>query len=498
MLKSMPNCHIIESHSCRVTNYYHVNTNMLYSIYIFTKGFSMKIILSLLLVFTIVFAKEAKLIEKTLETSTLPNNIELVKKQYKVKGEEYVDHETYFIYKDEKEIASFSDQRVSELFRGDIDQNGVTELVLESYSGGAHCCSTYAMYALAPKFKLIKKMPLGNSSLSIKDINGDGKKELLMLDDLFSYFESLCYACSPGMYVAVDYNAGELKLNPQLTKEISKDVLTKKLSTTNVTFKNKILYFEDRDNRYRSTAALQHFLYYIYTGEHKIALSILDNYFTYPNKWVKKVLYARLMHQIQASQFWSTIKEINDFTPQQIESMKEPLKASVPSRNVEPSTTLTQDDIHIKIDYPQQVKAGKYFTITATMTNEGTNANMGGLTLSFPQFRSMDGKVLSKKFDSITPYTPPKKMYSSIWKKNIHIKYFVIEGWETKWKAHTKRYMKIKLKAPKDLSSIDVNIRGILIRGKGKYKKESINPNSATTYDQQGYAVKQLHIEVTK
>ena len=52
----------------------------------------------------------------------------------------------------------------------------------------------------------------------------------------------------------------------------------------------------------------------------------------------------------------------------------------------------------------------------------------------------------------------------------------------------------IRLKAPKGLSKIRVNVRGILwIRGSRDTRKI---PSSGYIYDQQGFAVKQFEIDI--
>ncbi len=82
------------------------------------------------------------------------------------------------------------------------------------------------------------------------------------------------------------------------------------------------------------------------------------------------------------------------------------------------------------------------------MINDFKDANMGGLTLSFPQYQTLDGAIVEKRFDSVKAYTPPQKMYSATLKRAIRIKYFVIEGWEHKWFKDTSRFIKLKLTAP--------------------------------------------------
>ena len=69
--------------------------------------------------------------------------------------------------------------------------------------------------------------------------------------------------------------------------------------------------------------------------------------------------------------------------------------------------------ITIIAKYPSSIRKGKSFVIEAKMVNDFKDAKMGGLTLSFPQYSSLDGAIVGEKFDSVKGYAPPQKMYSS-------------------------------------------------------------------------------------
>ncbi|RUM70898.1 MAG: hypothetical protein DSZ07_01610 [Sulfurovum sp.] len=159
---------------------------------------------------------------------------------------------------------------------------------------------------------------------------------------------------------------------------------------------------------------------------------------------------------------------------------------------------ISQNGIVLILKYPNKVRAGKQFIIEAKMVNDSQNARMGGLTLSFPQYSALEGSIIDKKFDKVTGYAPPKKMYSGILKKSFKINYFVIEGWENKWEQDTSRYMKIKLLAPTDTNKLEINIRGILIIGSKSSKKELVSPlkSSSLITDQQGYFVQRISINL--
>lgn len=124
---------------------------------------------------------------------------------------------------------------------------------------------------------------------------------------------------------------------------------------------------------------------------------------------------------------------------------------------------------------------------------------MGGLTISFPQFKYTKGIYSNNTFDSVKSYSPPDKIYSSIYKKNIRSKYYMVEGWEYKWNKGTERHFYIELEIPKKVNQLIVDVRGVLVFGKNKkYRTETKLPVTSKYRDQQGYPVGRLIIPVYK
>jgi hypothetical protein len=86
----------------------------------------------------------------------------------------------------------------------DVNGDGILDLVLEAYSGGAHCCWTYYIISLGPKPGLILKLQ-NNRELIFYD-DKHGRIELGTEDGGFDYFDGVCHACSPfpSVYLRVD------------------------------------------------------------------------------------------------------------------------------------------------------------------------------------------------------------------------------------------------------------------------------------------------------
>ena len=85
------------------------------------------------------------------------------------------------------------------------------------------------------------------------------------------------------------------------------------------------------------------------------------------------------------------------------------------------TTHINSMGVNITIKHPRSVYAGERYTIYASMRNRIDYARMGGLTLSFPQYNSIDANIISKRFDKLNGYLPPSKLYSRIYGRNIPI-----------------------------------------------------------------------------
>jgi hypothetical protein len=170
---------------------------------------------------------------------------------------------------------------------------------------------------------------------------------------------------------------------------------------------------------------------------------------------------------------------------------------NAPRSNIQ-TKEIKSNGINITLRYPNSVYAGETFTVYASMTNSIDYAIMGGLTLSFPQYSSMDANILSRRFDKLNGYLPPSKLYSRVYNRNIPIDYYVIEGWENEWRYGATNHMELQFKAPYSISQLEVNARGVLIFGRGRNKQEVAVPIHSYLNDQQGYPVTQIAIKVLR
>jgi hypothetical protein len=71
----------------------------------------------------------------------------------------------------------------------DLDHTGQPNVVLDIYSGGAHCCSIEQIFTFAPATRTYSKAErnFGDPGARIQDLGHDGRFEFLTADDRFAY-----------------------------------------------------------------------------------------------------------------------------------------------------------------------------------------------------------------------------------------------------------------------------------------------------------------------
>jgi hypothetical protein len=88
----------------------------------------------------------------------------------------------------------------------DLNNDGFPEAVIETYSGGAHCCFGTFIYSLRDEPLLILHKPESNAGGQFQDLNGDDIYEFVTYDDLFAY-RYCAYAVSPAVKVILAYDS---------------------------------------------------------------------------------------------------------------------------------------------------------------------------------------------------------------------------------------------------------------------------------------------------
>lgn len=116
-------------------------------------------------------------------------------------------------------------ERITSITALDLDTNGSKEILIETYSGGAHCCtSLYIARANSNSFKYLDTIYWGNCGFEIKDLNNDGRKEIIGCNDMFAYYFTN-FAQSRFPVVIYNFSDNKVKManekfKPLIKKEI--------------------------------------------------------------------------------------------------------------------------------------------------------------------------------------------------------------------------------------------------------------------------------------
>jgi hypothetical protein len=105
--------------------------------------------------------------------------------------------------------AGGGDPSTPSLFVDDLDADGEPEVLVDLYTGGAHCCEYTLFYRYADAAYARLAHSWGNPGYRVRDFNRDRRPELVTGDDRFNYAFS-CYACSAVPVRILHYQGGRL------------------------------------------------------------------------------------------------------------------------------------------------------------------------------------------------------------------------------------------------------------------------------------------------
>jgi hypothetical protein len=188
----------------------------------------------------------------------------------------------------------------------DITGDGIPELIIGVWSGGAHCCFSIIIFSLGEEFKKIAEIEGGDSSFEFRDFEGDGIYELVGRDWIFAYWET-SFAQSPAPQIVLRYLHGRYVLATDLMKKQppEKKEIQAKIDEMNNAFA-KSAAFDDET----PPELWQYMLDLIYSGNGKIALTFFDK--AWPDhREGKEEFLAAFKAQLAKSSYWPEIKAFN-------------------------------------------------------------------------------------------------------------------------------------------------------------------------------------------
>ena len=101
----------------------------------------------------------------------------------------------------------------------DMTSDGIPDLLINQWTGGAHCCTTYRLFQLGGEFRFLGAVDAGDYDSRIADLDGDGNWEFIVHDWAYAYNGPWAEAGKPGPYVILHYADGGFHLAGDLMRK---------------------------------------------------------------------------------------------------------------------------------------------------------------------------------------------------------------------------------------------------------------------------------------
>jgi hypothetical protein len=112
----------------------------------------------------------------------------------------------------------------AEIKTGDnITGNGIPNLVVSTFTGGAHCCSQFEVFELGKDFKRIALFDVADAGNSHFEKRGDDKRLVFVTNDFTFAYWNTSFADSPAPEVILRYCNGKYRLADDLMRKQSID-----------------------------------------------------------------------------------------------------------------------------------------------------------------------------------------------------------------------------------------------------------------------------------
>lgn len=198
----------------------------------------------------------------------------------------------------------------------DINGDGIPDVIVSYFSGGAHCCFEYTVFSLGRELKSLGVLNGEHSEFDFKDLDNDGKYEAIGRDWAFAYWGS-SFAGSPAPKVILRWKNGRYRLADDLMrKKYNRDDILRMAKD----FSDEILPVSEDDKSLRVDPKVwAAMLELIYTGNGNLAWEFIDRAWpaqeddSLGKRWnlYKKQFLAEFKTELRKSIYWSDLKIFN-------------------------------------------------------------------------------------------------------------------------------------------------------------------------------------------
>ena len=209
-----------------------------------------------------------------------------------------------------KELSSEEKRRIKSV--PDKTGDGKPDVMLEFFSGGAHCCFTYHTFELGDVVELRPALNTGHSGVKVWNRKTKAPFSMVTLDTVFAYWNA-SFAESPATEVILvfDNSAGEWRPDIESMKRPAPSMKT--LERKAATMRSKIndeAYTGENSTRF-DEVFWGEMLKLIYTGHAELAWRYLD--MVWPkDKPGKEVFRGDFQKQLELGLFWTAVNGKDD------------------------------------------------------------------------------------------------------------------------------------------------------------------------------------------
>ncbi len=188
----------------------------------------------------------------------------------------------------------------------DVTGDGLPDLVITHYTGGAHCCTYYRVFELSTEVRLLGTIYAGDYDSWIQDLDSDSNYEFVVPDWAYQDYGPWAQAGKPGPYVLLHYQEGAYHLAKELMhKPALSDTELQALATPYITGGQEPSY----DGRF-----WEDIVGLIYSGNPEQTEPFLA--LVWPDEPERQQSFLHsLLRIMQDSLYWPEIKELSDKWP---------------------------------------------------------------------------------------------------------------------------------------------------------------------------------------
>ncbi|MFN2501147.1 MAG: hypothetical protein ABR530_03950 [Pyrinomonadaceae bacterium] len=180
--------------------------------------------------------------------------------------------------------------------------NGIPDVMIDYFSGGAHCCFTTFFFDLGSQVELVEQIDTQHAGIAPIGINPKGGLRFETHENNFAYWNA-CFACSPMPRIILEFEKGVLKPNFELLRKKPPSLVELKGKARKARAKVSLEPYTE-DGAQFDEAFWDVMLDLIYTGNEDLAWQYFD--LVWPARKQGKELFLANFREILASSYYGT------------------------------------------------------------------------------------------------------------------------------------------------------------------------------------------------